>query len=110
MRDLSNTLDGVEREIRATPVDEDERLMVLLRERGRLVKLVAASAGEEPTAEAYERLLEHRAAGEDLAERLRRERALLVEAWGDSTRERQVLKMFSGTVADDPIGRLAELG
>ena len=107
MRDLSNTLNGLEREIQATPVDEDERLTELLDERGRLVAMVAAGAGEEPTAETYERLLEHRAAGEDLAERLRRERALLVEAWGDSTRERQVLKMFE---TDAPATGFVELG
>lgn len=106
MDELSDALDRIEREIRETPVDEGERLTELLRERGRLVERVAAGAAGEPTAESYERLLEHRAAGDDLAERLRRERALLVEAWGDSTRERQVARMFE---ADAPAVGFVEL-
>lgn len=105
MRDLSNTLNLVEREIRATPVDENERLDELLRERGRLLKIIAASA--PVCAESHERLLEHLAAGQELVERLRRERELLVEAWSDSTRERQVLRMFEATI---PSAGLIELG
>jgi hypothetical protein len=107
MRDSSDILNLLEREIRTMPADEVERLDTLLRERGRLVKIMAASA--PVSRENYERLREHRAAGQELLERLRRERELLVEAWGDSTRERQVLRMFDATTEPRP-ARFAELG
>lgn len=110
MRDLSDNLERLERELRTTPVEDGDRLDVLLRERGRLLKILAAGLPGLPAeerAECYERLLEHQAAGRDLVERVRRERAVLVEAWGDSTRERQLVRMFD---AVEPARRLIELG
>ncbi len=110
MRDLSETLERLEREMRAVPTEEGDRLEVLLRERARLLKILSHGLAELPESErieCYERLLEHYAAGQRLGDRLRQERALLVEAWGDSTRERQLLRMFD---AVEQPGGLIEVG
>lgn len=103
MRDPSVLLAGVEREIELTGVDEDSgRLGELLRERGLLIAELCAQ-GSSP-----EELSAHRARGEELAVRLRRERLRLVEAWGACAHERQLLELFQPKL--NGYSRLAESG
>lgn len=97
----------VEQEILAVAVD-DARLEELLRERARLIRTLGESwlRLEGPAREeCYDRLLEHHAAGVAFGERLRQHRARLVEAWGESTRERQLVRLYEAT----QVGRAPEL-
>ena len=103
MRDPLALLARLEREIQETPVDDDSgRLAELLRERGLLIEELCAQPASR------EDLLTHFALGQELAERLRRERARLVEAWSACAHERQLLLHFQS----QPNGRsrLLELG
>ena len=101
------TLVEVEREILAVAVDE-VRLGALLGERAALIRAIQeslpglAGAARE---ECYDLLLAHHAAGQALAARLQQNRARLVEAWGESTRERQLVRLYEAT----QVGRVPEL-
>lgn len=103
MRNLAE----VEREILAVAVD-DLRLGELLYERAAGIQALTLSLPElvgPAREEAYDRLLAHHAAGQALGARLQQDRARLVEAWGESTRERQLVRLFEAT----QLGRAPEL-
>lgn len=110
MRDLSENLERLERELRATAVDDTGRWSELLRERARLIKILTGCAvGLPAEMEAYEILRAHRVVGEELAVRLREERAQLVEAWGESVRERQLMHLLEAA-RNAEVPQLAEIG
>ncbi len=111
MRDLSENLERLERELRRTPAEQFDRLGELLRERDRLIRILAAGlplAPPEEQQECYERLCGHRAAGAELQANLRCERAALVEAWGESARERELVRLFGGAQSSE--ATVVELG
>ena len=102
MRELWVGLERVEREILATAVDDAPRLEALMSERGGFLlavceRIANGALPEAERAEGYDRLLAHYAAGQALGDRLRQERGRAVEAWGESSRERQLLHLLEAT-------------
>ena len=100
MVELWSDLEEVERETLATAVDDTPRLRELMEARGSLIRLIERRLTELPAAEhpaCYDSLLGHYAAGQALGDRLRQERGRAVEAWGESTRERQLLHLLEAT-------------
>ena len=102
MTEMWVALEGVEREILATAVDDSGRLTELMERRAGLVQAICRAIGKGTCgpvdeAAAYDRLLLHFAAGQALGDRLRQERGRVVEAWGESTRERQLLRLLEAT-------------
>ena len=111
MGELWSDLERVERETLATAVDDAGRLGELMQERGALIQLIEQGLPDLPAAghaECYDRLLAHYAAGQALADRLRQERGRVVEAWGESARERQLMHLLEATRNTDT-PRLAEM-
>ena len=121
MQALWTELERVERETLATAVDDATTLAACMERRGALIQALCRAIEKETCgvlseadrAAAYDRLLVHHAAGASLADRLRQGRARVVEAWGESTRERQLLHLLEATqglpVRDGARG-LVELG
>lgn len=113
MTALWTALERVERELVACGVDDSARLGELMSERGAFVQAICRAVEKETSgkvdrAAAYDRLLAHYAAGQALWDRLRQERGRVVEAWGESTRERQLLHLLEAT-REGSLG-LVELG
>lgn len=121
MHEMWTALEAVEREILATAVGESARLEELMGRRGALIQALSRALEKETcgpltTAErasAYDRLLAHYASGQALGDRLRQERGRVVDAWGESTRERQLMHLLAATrgePARDGVRRVAEMG
>ncbi len=113
MNELWVALERVEREILATAVDDGAGLASLMDERGALVHAICRAAekgtcGTVDLEDARDRLLRHFAAGQALGDRLRQERSRVVDAWGESTRERQLLHLLEATRVES--GALVEVG
>lgn len=90
-------LERVEREILATAIDDAARLGELVGQRSRLIVALEKALRGQGDAASYDRLLKHYAAGQALGDRLRQERARVVEAWGESSREQQLLRLLEAT-------------
>lgn len=102
MTEMWAALESVEREILATAVDDSAHLTELMERRSGLVQALCRAIGKGTcgpvdVAAAYDRLLIHFAAGQALGDRLRQERGRAVEAWGESTRERQLMHLLEAT-------------
>ena len=102
MREMWVALEGVEREILATAVEDSGRLTELMDRRAGLVQAICRAIGKcvsspVDSAAAYDRLLLHFATGQALGDRLRQERGRVVEAWGESARERQLMRLLEAT-------------
>ena len=111
MRELWSNLERVERDTLATAVDDAAQLGGLMQERGALIRSIEQGLPDLPAAEhaeCYDRLLAHYAAGQALGDRLRQERGRAVEAWGESSREQQLLRLLEGTRSGQSRAALVE--